>query len=237
MRAGGITGTGSGAAGRLEGLQSWRDLLFLHWSLPPEAVRPAVPAALSLDLHQGRAWVALVAFEVRGARLPFAPRALGLDFLETNARTYVRSPAGEPGVWFFSLEAQSRLAVAGARLRYGLPYHAAEMSRRREDGWVHYRSRRRTRAAPGIEVDYRTGEPAGQATPGSLEEFLIERYTLFVVKGATARPVRVRHAPYPLRAAEARLGREDLLAAAGIPRPEAAPVVHFSDGVDVEVRM
>jgi hypothetical protein len=80
------------------------------------------------------------------------------------------------------------------------------------------------------------GEPIGAAAPGSLEEFLIERYTLFVVNRGRPRAVRVRHRPYPLPAAEARVGREDLLAAAGVARPAAAPVVHFADEVDVEVR-
>src|SRR5688500_19215607 len=99
----------------LEGRQHWDDLLFLHWRLPPAVVRAAVPAALPLDLHQGAAWVGVVAFGIRGARPPLVPEALGLDFLETNARTYVKLPGGPPAVYFFSLDAESRLAVAAAR--------------------------------------------------------------------------------------------------------------------------
>lgn len=225
----------SAREGRLEGRQSWRDLLFLHWSVPAEELRPVVPVELPLDLRDGVAWVGVVAFSVHGARPPLVPSSLGLDFLETNARTYVRLPGGEPAVWFFSLDAESRVAVAAARLRYGLPYHAARMRRGERDGWVAYSTTRRSPARAGLEVDYQVGEPAGTAPPGSLEEFLVERYALHVVRGGL-HTVRVRHDPYPLRRAEARVRREDLLAAAGVRRPEAAPLVHFSDGVDVEVR-
>ena len=43
------------------------------------------------------------------------------SFLELNVRTYVRAADGKPGVWFFSLDASSRLAVEAARRAYKLP--------------------------------------------------------------------------------------------------------------------
>lgn len=220
----------------LEGRQRWRDLLFLHWSVPPAEVRPAVPERLPLDLRDGKAWVGVIPFAVEGARLPLLPSAAGLDFLETNARTYVRLPDGEPAVWFFSLDASSRLAVLGARLRYGLPYHLARMRCTREDDAIDYSATRRSGGAAGLSVRYRPGAPTGSAAPGSLEEFLIERYVLHVVREGELQSIRVRHSPYPLREVEVDLRSETLLAAGGIRRPEQAPVVHFSDGVDVEVR-
>lgn len=223
-------------SGRLEGWQSWTGLLFLHWAVEPSAVRPAVPAELPLDLRDGKAWLGVVAFRVEAARPPGVPAPIGLHFLEVNARTYVRRPGGAAGVYFFSLEAESALAVAGARRFYGLPYHRARMSRAaRPEGWMDYRSARRSPAAPGLRVRYRAGEPAGTAAPGSLEEFLVERYVLHTVRGGAVGTVRVRHAPYPLRRVEVDLQAESLLAAAGLVRPEAAPLAHFSDGVDVHI--
>ncbi|CAN5764630.1 hypothetical protein BH20GEM1_BH20GEM1_09150 [soil metagenome] len=225
----------------LEGRQSWRRLLFLHWPVPPAAVRAAVPASVPLDLRDGTAWVSVVAFDIEAARPPVAPAWLGLDFLETNARTYVRMPGGEPAVWFFSLEAASRLAVAAARLAYGLPYFHARMARSREDGAEVYRTARRGPEAPGLEVRYRVGAPLGTAAPESLEEFLIERYALHAVRGGgRIVTVRVRHAPYPLRAVAVESVSEDLLEAAGVPRPGglrpgSQPLAYYSDGVDVEV--
>ena len=60
---------------------------------------------------------------------------------ETNVRTYVHH-RGEPGVYFFSLEAASRLAVRAARMMWGLPYWFAEMTSTREEHRMRYGSRR-----------------------------------------------------------------------------------------------
>jgi len=220
----------------LEGRQSWRGLLFLHWPLPPEALRGVVPRELPLDLREGSAWVSVIAFDIHSARPPFVPLGLGIDFLETNVRTYVRLPGGEPAIWFFSLEASSALAVAGARIAYGLPYRWARMARESEDDAVIYRTvRRRGPGAPGLEVRYRVGPQREAAAAGSLDEFLIERYVLHVVRRGGVRTVRVRHRPYPLRDVEVESVAEDLLAAGGVERPDRVPLAHFSDGVDVEV--
>jgi hypothetical protein len=220
---------------RLEGRQRWNALLFLHWALPPESVRPTVPEELPLDLRDGMAWVGIVAFDIAGARPPLLPGALGLDFFETNTRTYVRLPDGDPAVWFYALDASSRVAVRGARLAYGLPYFPARMSRGREGETEVYRTTRAVPGAPGLDVRYRTGEPVGTAVPGSLEEFLVERYVLHTVTDGEVRSVRVRHPPYPLRAVEVESLSEGLLAAAGLARPSEPPLAHFSDGVNVEV--
>jgi uncharacterized protein YqjF (DUF2071 family) len=223
-------------AGVLEGRQSWRGLLFLHWAVSPDALRSVVPRELPLDLREGSAWVSVIAFEIRSARPPLLPPGLGIDFLETNVRTYVRLPGGEPAIWFFSLEASSPLAVAGARIAYGLPYRFARMARESEDAAVVYRTvRRQGPDAPGLEVRYRVGPPRGTAEPGSLDEFLVERYVLHVVRRGAVRTVRVRHPPYPLRDVEVESVAENLLLAGGIARPDTAPLAHFSDGVDVEV--
>lgn len=222
--------------GILEGRQSWRRLLFLHWPVPPAALRRVVPKELPLDLHDGKGWVGVVAFDIERARPPLAPDHLGLDFLETNARTYVRLPGGERAVWFFSLDAASRVAVSAARLAYGLPYHHARMARERSGRDEVYRTARRGPQAPGLEVSFRTGPTRGSAQRGTLDAFLIERYALHTVRCGRVGTVRVYHDPYPLREVEVESVSEDLLEAAGVERPDTPPVAHYSDGVDVEVR-
>ena len=99
------------ARGDVAGHQGWRNLLFLHWPVEPDLLRARLPRGVSLDLHRGTAYLGLVAFGVVGARPSLLPRALGLRFLETNLRTYVRRADGGPGVYFFSMDATSRLAV------------------------------------------------------------------------------------------------------------------------------
>ena len=74
----------------------------------------------------------MIPFRIAESRPARAPRALATRFLEVNLRTYVRAADDEAGIYFFSLEASSLLAVAAARLLYGLPYFPAAMSTRSE---------------------------------------------------------------------------------------------------------
>jgi uncharacterized protein YqjF (DUF2071 family) len=215
--------------------QRWRDLLFVHWPMPVDAVRPLVPSALELDCHDGRAWLTLIPFLIAESRPAALPRMLSSAFLETNLRTYVRGPDGEPGIYFFSLEAESLPAVAAARLFYGLPYFFADMARRVDGTRITYASRRRGRRRAELEVTWTVGDPTGPAAPGSRDHFLIERYSLYVARRRGLYRGRVRHTPYPLCAATVERIATSLPAAAGLPEPAGPPLCHHSPGVDVEI--
>ena len=64
------------------------------------------------------------------------------EFPELNVRTYVRVD-GKPGVYFFSLDAGSTLAVQAARSLLNLPYYPAAMSVSSNVDEIRYDSRRR----------------------------------------------------------------------------------------------
>ncbi|HXJ21409.1 MAG TPA: DUF2071 domain-containing protein [Polyangia bacterium] len=221
--------------------QRWRDLLFLHQPVPVELLRPLVPQPLSIETFDGRGWATLIPFAIRDSRPFGAPEALGMSFLETNLRTYVRSPDGEPGVFFFSLEASSWLAVAGARAAYALPYFPARMVCRKLDSGttISYRSVRRgggAGAGAELETTWQIGSLIGQPSPGTLDHFLIERYVLFAHRRGRLLRAQVRHRPYPICHALVESVRETLFARAGLPAlPTPPPLAHFSPGVDVDI--
>jgi uncharacterized protein YqjF (DUF2071 family) len=224
--------------------QRWRDLLFVHWRVAPSALRPRVPPTLALDLRDGAAWVTLIPFEVAESRPAAWPRRLAHRFLEVNLRTYVVGPDGRRGIYFWSLEASSFIAVAGARLLYGLPYFPARMAMDRVGGRMRYHSERRRVKPPGahsawpaaeLHADWTVGEPLGAAAAGSIDHFLVERYTLYVARPGAVHRARVRHRPYPLHRASVGALSETLLRAAGIPSPVEAPLLHYSPGVDVHI--
>jgi uncharacterized protein YqjF (DUF2071 family) len=219
---------------REAGYQKWRSLLFLHWAVPIDVLRPLVPAQLELDLHDGVAYVGVVPFEMKDIRPRWSPRALAFNFLETNVRTYVLSN-DRPGVYFFSLDASSRIAVLAARTGWGLPYYHARMEMTRMGEEINY-STRRPSSGVQHQVRYRIGENLGSSLPGTLEHFLLERYLLFVERRGQILSGQVHHTPYPAHQAHVLVVEDGLIAAAGLPGVKHPPdFAHYSPGVDVEV--
>src|SRR5262245_50054023 len=217
------------------GYQRWRDLLFVHWPVAPSRLRGLVPAALELDLFEDQAWITLIPFEIAESRPAGVPPVRAGRLLETNLRTYVRGPDGEPGIYFWSLDASSLLAVLGARILYGLPYFLSEMAMQKRGARCKYRCRRRAGAPGCLAVTWTIGESIDQPAPGTRDHFLIERYALYVVRRDVVRRARVRHPAYPLHRAHIEELSESLLRAAGLPSPTGEPVCHYSPGVDVEI--
>lgn len=220
--------------GRAIGYQRWRALLFLHWPVPVEVLRPLVPARLGIDVFDGIAYVGLVPFAMEGVRPAWAPEAVAFRFLETNLRTYVHLDGQAPGVYFFSLDAASRVAVHLARLGWGLPYFFADMQLERHEDQVRYAMQRRGHQAPALHVRYRIGEALEPARPESLDFFFLERYLLYAEHDGL-RCGQVHHAPYPAARAHIEALEENVIAAAGIERPDTAPIAHYASGVDVEI--
>ena len=212
----------------------WEDLLFAHWDVEPGVVERRLPEGLEVDTHDGRAWLGVVPFMMRNIRPRPAPRCLGLDFAELNLRTYV-SVAGERGVYFFSLDADDVLGVAGARLAYDLPYYRAKTDVVTEDEEVRFSSSRAHPNAPSVEFEA-TYRPVGDsfvAENGSLAEFLTERYLFFVPEEDSVVRGEISHPRWRLREAEAEFGTNTLFEANGFGTPEGEPHLLYGEGIDV----
>lgn len=225
--------------GRPAGFQRWRELLFLHWRLAPEAVQRLLPEGLEVDTFEGETFVGVVPFTMRDVSPWWAPAVPGIsNFHELNVRAYVRRN-GEPGVWFFSLEAAASIAVVIARTFWHLPYHRAAMSLDRSGDIIRYRSERRWPgpAPASLEAAYRIGSRRGTAAPGSIENFLLERYALFARRhdGSLWRGL-VHHEPYPFHDVELIELRHNMTSIHHLGDCAAAPeFAHYSPGVDVDV--
>jgi uncharacterized protein YqjF (DUF2071 family) len=220
-------------------VQRWNDLAFISWPYVAADVERLLPPGLEVDTFDGAAWVSLVPFRltVRPPGLPAAPWAS--RFSEVNVRTYVRDPNGRRAIWFLSLDASRLGAVLAARRSYRLPYMWAHTTIERAGAQLRYAGRRRwpeAGAAWDLAVDV-GGEMTGV---DDLHRFLTARWRL-VSPRPLALPARsigfvtttVDHPPWPLRHARLMEGRETLLAAAGLPGPNEAPVTAFSPGVTV----
>jgi uncharacterized protein YqjF (DUF2071 family) len=190
--------------------QSWRELLFAHWPLPAEQIRPLVPQPLALDEFDGRGWIGITPFLLTDLRARGLPAIPGVsEFPELNLRTYV-SFRGKPGIFFFSLDAASGTAVVAARAFYRLPYHRAEMTIAHREGWIEYLSRRSEGDAEFVARYRALGEPF-QPTPGTLEYFLTERYALYtVLRNGDVLRGEIHHSPWSLQNAEAHIAKNTL---------------------------
>jgi uncharacterized protein YqjF (DUF2071 family) len=212
----------------------WVETQFLHWPVPADTLRDRIPRDLRLDTFDGTAWVSIVSFLIAHARPRGVPAALAWrTFPEINVRTYV-SDAERSGIWFFSLDAGSRFAVELGRRAVHLPYYRASIRSAFTSGNVSYQLERTHRDAPAAHLDARLsfgGEPR-VAAPGTLEQWLIERYSFFTATphGRTLRG-DVRHHPWPIRDASVRAYESSLLEADGIAQPASPPLAHASSGV------
>lgn len=217
--------------------QSWLNLLFAHWPLPPEALRPLIPKSLPLDTFEGEAWIAVVPFHMSGIRLRGLPLVPGTSrFAELNVRTYV-TLNGKPGVYFFSLDAAHSLAVWMARTFCRLPYHLAEMSVETDgEERVSYYSRRVKEEGFRFEGTYRPISEPYLAEAGTLEHWLTERYCLYTLDGGGG-PLRcdIDHEPWPLQQAEAKVDRNTMTSAQGIRLPDRPPLLHYAARLDVRI--
>ncbi len=223
--------------------QRWSDLLFAHWPIPIAEMASLLPAELEVDAFDGFAWAGVVPFWMDEVGV----RAVGSfkvgfpttrSFPELNLRTYVRSRrTGLPGVFFFSLDCASTLAVIGARTIFHLPYFRASMSRTEDEHGIHYRSRRRfTRQNVRFDATYRSrGKPADAALPGSIEHFLTERYCLFTPHGKRMLVGDIHHLPWPLEPAEAEIRVNELAGAHGLRLPDRPPLLHFARELRVSI--
>jgi len=237
----------------------WRHLLFAHWPIDPDALRPLIHPNLDIDTFDGCAWVGLVPFtmeDVSPVFLPRIPRRGVTDFHECNVRTYVyprgrRDLAGggpgKGGVWFFSLDAASRLAVWAARRFWRLPYFFAQMQLQRTGDEIDYAVERRCgkrsftpRERAGLRCRWRALDAVPRSQPGELAHFLTERYCLYTIKpvegGVGALHCSaIAHDPWRLRRAELLSLDDSLVRAAGIHGLDQSrePVLYHADELDV----
>jgi uncharacterized protein len=224
--------------------QRWCDLLFAHWPIAAEAMDRLIPPSLEVDTFDGFAWVGVVPFWMDQVRTRAAGESCitiptTAQFCELNLRTYVRSrTTGLRGVFFFSLDAASALAVLGARTLFHLPYYLAKMQRNiAPDGTIAYTSRRLlTRHSVRFEASYRSLRKAeSPSIEGTLEHFLTERYCLFTPHGGRLLVGHIHHLPWPLEPAEADIRVNELPAAHGITLPDRPPVLHFARELHVYI--
>ena len=198
-------------------IADWEKVLMIHYQVDPHKLQKLVP--FELDLLDGSAFISIVAFTMRGMRPRFGGHlgALLLKPIATheflNVRTYVRN-GSETGIYFLAEWLSNRLSVAIGPRAFGLPYVC---------GRLDYQHRWQELALGGCVVDAETQHqftyhgaldhklkfaPCGA---GSVEEWLMERYTAYTHSAGCERFFRVWHPPWQQMPVEIKVTDQSLL--------------------------
>jgi uncharacterized protein YqjF (DUF2071 family) len=215
-------------------LARWDRAVFINYAADPEVLQRQVPFAL--DLRDGRAFVSIVAFTLVRMR----PRLGGKltewllkpiathEFL--NIRTYVRHN-GEPGIYFLAEWLSNRISVLLGPRTFGLPYKFGQLDYKHRESLHGLVTGSEGRLGYDGKVTEAGFEPC-QA--GSLDEFMLERYTAFTQQGNRRRLFRIWHEPWPQAPAEFQVKEDSLLATTGEWWNTAQLIgANYSPGVEV----
>ena len=217
--------------------QQWQELLFAHWAYEPEVVQRLLPSGVELDTFEGKAYVGLVPFNMRNLRLRgLPPIPTTSNFADVNVRTYVTS-RGRSAVWFFSLDTQKLLPTLVARSAFKLPYcygtTSVTLTGVGEGAILSSNVIRKWPNRSSSALAVRVGAPV---QPGPLDNFLTSRWGLVSSsRGDRLWYGAVEHEAWPLHHAELLHLDDNLITAAGLPRPVGEPHLLFSPGVHTTI--
>ncbi|HJL97079.1 MAG TPA: DUF2071 domain-containing protein [Candidatus Poseidoniaceae archaeon] len=214
--------------------QSWKNLSFLHWEVEPEKLTQHLPDGLELDLFNGKAYVGTIPFEMKHVRPRWFFSVPGIsNFPEFNVRTYVTKD-GKPGVFFLTLDAQSRITCFHAPRSYGLPYRYAKCKVRTVSDQYTWSSKRKFDGAM-LKGNCRAIGDAKSAKQGSLEYFLFERYCLYTSHREKLHRAYTQHDPWIYKTGEVTIEENTLTESynLGIDNLKQPDHIHMSRGVKV----
>lgn len=226
----------------------YEDLLFVHFRMPPDLVRPWIPSRLDLELFDGDAWLGMVAgraHNVRtrsrrpgttrrsrsatfarrgtvGAGCPEVPQGGSRAAHELSVRTYVEGG----GIYLLDLSLDQALSLWTAERLLNLRCHRARMVQLREGRAFAFSACSPGDPGPRSElvVTWTAGRSSATPSPGTLERFYSDREWVHSLE----QDVRVELGP--LRLANVRLStfQSTVLESLGFPAPKGGPIVHHA---------
>lgn len=212
--------------------QSWRDVLFIHWPVSPDILRPYIPSSLNIDILDGCAWVGVVVFVMQG----IYPRGLPTisvtpKFSEVNVRTYVEYE-GKPGVYFLSLEVGDWASLTIAKKWYHLPYQHADISIEKKGQTYYYESIRKGNTTITSKGMYTPLLDECIPKEGTLDHWLLERYCLYSTNSQTNLYCgEIHHRPWTLQKVKVEIMKNTLFTSFNMDL-DIEPIYHFSKGID-----
>lgn len=196
-------------------LQSWRDVVFLHWRVDPDVVAPLLPPGTEPDLVDGTTWIGVVGLRMTDLRVGPVPYP---SFLELNIRLYSCGTSGQRAVVFRAMEASEPVFAAASRSSTRLPYTWAAMRFTHAGRRIGFATRRRLPRPSGTGLRFEVEYDAAPHEPSATEAALTARWSLHQRWYGPTLRWPVTHPAWPLhRGRLVTWHDEGLLAAVGLP--------------------
>ncbi len=174
--------------------QEWKHVFFIHYEIDPVHIQNLVP--FKLDLYNNKAIISIVPFLMDGIRFPYLPAVPVVSRLwELNIRTYVEV-GGVRGIYFFTLETDSKVGEIIAQKFFHLPYRYSKIEAKIADGQYQFDHSR-----DDISFKLRANLLEDK-TPDAFDSWTLERYCLFTKHGDDTYRGDVMHEPWPLKKVE-----------------------------------
>ena len=171
--------------------QIWQSVFFIHYRVDPEKIKSLVP--FELDLYDNHAIISVIPFRMNGIRFPFLPAIPKISSLwELNIRTYVKVN-GVKGIYFFTLETDSKIGERIARFFFRLPYRYSKIKAFiKANGQYNFEHSREDLSFTLQAVTH------NQAQQSDLDLWTTERYSLFTQTNGVSYQGVVKHLPWKL---------------------------------------
>lgn len=208
-------------------LQKWEHLLFLHYSIPAEALQAYIPKGLVLDTFNGKAWISIVSFEVSWNRLRYLPKMPYIEpMLQINARTYVKRQ-GKSGVYFFSMDTNKFFTVLGGKV-IKAPFLHADVSMSKSANTYHISSSRKGKQTAKFQASYTPMKELFYPEKQSLDYWLLERYIFWSYRKGHLYRGDILHESWNIRKAEAHIENQSLFFFLPEKIIGENPIVHYA---------
>ena len=209
--------------------QTWKDVLMVHHQIDARELQQYIP--FPLDLFEGSALISIVPFRMSDIRFPFVPSVPMISSLwELNLRTYVRV-GHETGVYFLTLDSDSRLGVWIARKFFSLPYRQVPLTAKSSQSLYVMKSSHLDHS-----FQMKTNLETVDASERELEmnRWATERYQLFTKKNNQTFRGRVRHQPWKLHPVKLELYDENLTKMIGLKNSSKAAMGFYQESISVQ---
>lgn len=204
--------------------QTWQDVLFLHWPVPPAMLEQHIPIDLKVDLFEQNAWLSIVLFKVNGQRIRLLPAFPGTDsYVQLNIRTYV-TYRGKQGIYFFNLDVTNRFVAQLASMG-GLKYRYAKMALQLKDNSYFFTSHS-NKFKERARISYK---PLSSETPSSsFDKWLVERYCSWTKSKNVLLRIDIHHLPWQLQKAQINIESNTLAPFTNEMLQRTQPIVHYA---------